>query len=457
MKRKVLRIIVLALSLVAELFYLLFCIDGFLIFYGDPAPSVPPAFVGVMGALGVSLIVVTIGGFVRTFRNKKWVLVTGFLMKLWWAFTWLGISFLPLKTDGYAPTIVFLITSGLSLFFVWLVQYYRKRGRQNWVNSWNPQQDRNPVSRYSGTGRFSVVKAEWCYDDAAREYCELYSRELSDLDDREQDKIYEYAGLWLGYMMTWLIQNDLHSKEYEEQFGEEVIRGVKEERITPLDLLSYNDYRLAEDDISKTGCDFLTVYLENERYDQTIGHYWKDYLQVIALYSNKQYCVGVDWGIYHKLAEKIALAYRYYQIMQEETDAIESGDEYVVRTVEWERMRAELSVYISPGVSEEYADQCVNRIMMMSEQELMTLGHILLEEMYESDDNETGSPEQALEEFTPDSVHIFRPYGPEPAYVIAGEADYEEEHGIAVMILNGRIKKVGYRMDVEYESPWGKG
>lgn len=55
-----------------------------------------------------------------------------------------------------------------------------------------------------------------------------------------------------------------------------------------------------------------------------------------------------------------------------------------------------------------------------------------------------------------DTITIFKPYGDELAYSIGGEAEYEEEHGVAVMIRGEKVIDAGYRYDIEYASPWSK-
>lgn len=53
-----------------------------------------------------------------------------------------------------------------------------------------------------------------------------------------------------------------------------------------------------------------------------------------------------------------------------------------------------------------------------------------------------------------DIINVFKPYGEEVAYTIGGEPDFEEEHGIAVMIRGDQVLAISYRSDWEYTSLW---
>lgn len=149
----------------------------------------------------------------------------------------------------------------------------------------------------------AIDKAEWQYDSAMKEYCELTGKKHSELVSADEDIIWEYSGNHIAFFLTWLIRHDLLGEFHHEDAEEEaMLQEVKDQKKTGMDILSkYCDMVLTDEDVSEDALDFVEDY------------YDKQYLNDFgAVMDGKILCVSFSWDDYFSVEPYIDEAYKKF-------------------------------------------------------------------------------------------------------------------------------------------------
>ncbi len=136
-------------------------------------------------------------------------------------------------------------------------------------------------------------KSEYYFEDAMRDYCELYGKNEADLTDADYEEIMKYAGNHIGFFINWVIRRDrLGSLHTDNTKAMAAAEKVKKGEMLGIDfLMEFCDGRLYPEDMTdetvsfaaKIYDDYFKIYSEfviNELYDlpfEFIGT-WEDYL-----------------------------------------------------------------------------------------------------------------------------------------------------------------------------------
>lgn len=424
------KFIILLFFVIAEGIFLLHSFNG-VILYLDELDSEVFRFTVFLTLYVAWLLSISIGGMIRLKKRKeKFSLVKNILMLPIATVIAFGITYFVLfdSADYYYAGIFFLIV-GLILIGLMHLHLPVKKPKQT-------AQHLLPV--------FTHIKSEWSYDAAALEYCRMHNKSMEELSDEERDFIGDYAENWLLYFIAWLVKHDLFVFD-DEQMAQDYKSEIVSEFCTPSELFSCMDNCLSLHNLPSELSFFMTQYFEYPH--SAIGNYWEDYLSVIHMFGNYDYCTVFSWDIYHEIEKRIDSAYKEYAI-QCESDDIE---EYDIIHCEW--LNADLTVQTSSDVPAEYIQLCIDCFLSLSPDMKEKICESIREHLFT---DEISDDSQMIPSTHFDTITIFKPYGDEPAYSIGGEAEYEQEHGVAVMIRGETVLDAGYRYDIEYASPWSK-
>ncbi|MBP5309892.1 MAG: hypothetical protein ILN61_03110 [Lachnospiraceae bacterium] len=150
----------------------------------------------------------------------------------------------------------------------------------------------------------AIDKAEWQYDSAMKEYCDITDKQQGELTSDDENTIWEYAGNHIAFFITWLIRHDLIGDLHHEDAEEETdLEEVKEQKKTGMFILGkYCDMVLTDEDISEVALEFVEEYYEKQ--------YLNDFGTVM---DGKILCVGFSWDDYLKVEPFIDAAYKKYK------------------------------------------------------------------------------------------------------------------------------------------------
>lgn len=430
MKNKI-KFIILLFFVIAEGIFLLDSFNGVLL-YLDELNSEVFRFTVFLTLYAAWLLSISIGGMIRLKKRKeKFSLVKNILMLPIATVIAFGITYFVLFDfdDSYIAGIFFLV---IGLILIGLMHLHKtvKKPKQT-------AQHLLPA--------FTYIKSEWNYDGAELEYCRLHNKSMEESSDEERDLIGDYAENWLLYFIAWLVKHDLFVFDYE-QMAQDYKSEIISESSTSSELFSCIDNCLSLHNIPSELSFFMTQYFEYPHSD--VGNYWEDYLSVIHMFGSCDYCTAFSWDIYHEIEKRIDIAYKEYAI-QCECDEIVKHD---IIHCDW--LNADINIQTSSEVPEEYIQLCMEHFLSLSAEMKQKVCESIIENMFYGETSDEDS--EIISDSHFDSITIFKPYGDEPAYSIGGEAEYEEEHGVAVMIRGEKVIDAGYRYDIEYASPWSK-
>lgn len=425
--------IVLAL---AELLFLIDSIYGLSLFIEDENPAVPLSVFAILIVYAAIAAMTAAASMIRVCKKRSSAFVSGILMQVWLSAVTFGFLMIPAEIPFMA--VLFLTAAAFILGCVLVSKHNTKK-----------RQSKNPAYAFR---RFDSVKAEFCWDAAASEYCSLHDLTADELTDKEKSDINDYAGMWIACFFMWIIRNDFYSDSFCKKYGKDRINAVKNKAITPPELLRDIDYGFTHADLCGSILPFINSYFERS--------YFSDYADTVRPYGNSLFCIDFSREIYNELEERISTEYKYFCISAEEIALIEEAGKAYGET-RFDRMNCSLLIIVSEGVSREYVDLCINHLNNLPEGIFDELCERLYTDMYACEcfeKAEQGLPadKRRLDFFRPDCMTVYKPYGSEPAFVIGGEADFEKEHGVAWSVRGDKLLEVGYRFDIEYSSPWNR-
>ena len=457
-----LRYIILSLCAIADTGLLIFGISGVLIYVGAENPNVPPAMVISWTAGSFAMLALTISSFVRTIRGRGLPVVMGFLLKIPVAFLVLGISWfaLGIPEAGWLAVI-------LTAFMLGLILLLAKFSTQKKSDA----QKQSGGAPGAGVPSFWMDKAEWAWDSAAAEYFALQGQlrhpdteegrqELMNLTQSmpqtEIDRIYSYAGSPIAYYLGWLISRDLVSEAFQNLHSPEELRALKEERKTPGEVLQDMDYVLTREDIKKEALLFTDLYYNPEYSYRPLQPdrpmYFLDYYTTVCRGYDRPryYCTDFSWLRFRELAELLDRRFREFNYSFLDEEYMESDGRYLVSP--WFNVKTELCY--EPGTPADYVELCARSFENMGEKLRLGLSEHMLEYCTDELSEDDLTSEKVLARFQPFKLVVMNP-GAErtlPAYVLLGESEWEEEHGISFTIIDDCVVYSGYYADAE--SPW---
>ena len=485
----VFRYIILVCCAALDLGLLLFGIVGLFTFVGDPHPGVPVAMV-VSWTLGaVALFGLTIWSFFRTAKGKRLPVLYGVFWKTVAVMLVLCATWFSLEIPE-AGWIMLVLAAGLGALLYFFPKFsgdlqarsYAKAGAGAQGGA-GPQagggsQAKQQAGKAVESPAFRADKAKWAWGDAALEYFRLrgtlydlndsgqkkeFQDRISAMQDSETDKIYDYAGMPISYFLGWLIDRDLLSDEFRNLLGPELLQAVKDGTQSPVEALRDLDYVLARDDIDPKAHRFMDLYYDdgetgslNKRsahsaFKHSTHKYFFDYYRAVCSRFDvpRYYCVDFSWERFHQLVQILDRRYQEFCSSGFDEDELEQ-DERILRSQYFDSA-AEL--LYERGTPKEYVQMCADAYESMSAHLSKAISGKLLEYCTEEIPDEDAVPEKILPHFHPQRVVVMKPESVEiPAYMILGESEWEEEHGVAFTVIGDYAVNSSYYADAE--SPW---
>lgn len=485
----VFRYIILVCCAALDLGLLLFGIVGLFTFVGDPHPGVPVAMV-VFWTLGaVALFGLTIWSFFRTAKGKKLPVLYGVFWKTVTVMLVLSATWFSQEIPE-AGWLMLALAAGLGALLYFFPKFsgdlqarsYAKAGAGAQGGA-GPQagggsQAKQQAGKAVESPAFRADKAKWAWGDAALEYFRLrgtlydlndsgqkkeFQDRISAMQDSETDKIYDYAGMPISYFLGWLIDRDLLSDEFRNLLGPELLQAVKDGTQSPVEALRDLDYVLARDDIDPKAHRFMDLYYDdgetgslNKRsahsaFKHSTHKYFFDYYRAVCSRFDvpRYYCVDFSWERFHQLAQILDRRYQEFCSSGFDEDELEQ-DERILRSQYFDSA-AEL--LYERGTPKEYVQMCADAYESMSAHLSKAISGKLLEYCTEEIPDEDAVPEKILPHFHPQRVLVMKPESVEiPAYMILGESEWEEEHGVAFTVIGDYAVNSSYYADAE--SPW---
>ena len=467
----VFRYIILTCCAALDIGLFIFGVVGFITFVGDPYPSVPIAMV-MSWTLGALVLAGLTGwSFYRTAKGKRLPVLYGFFWKIVVVMLVLSATWFSLEIPEAG-----WLALGIGAVFGALIFFLPKFWGS--TQSLGPSQaQQHPVPAVE-LPAFRADKAEWAWEDAALEYLRLrgtvydpkdseqnnaFRERISAMQDSETDTIYDCAGMPIAYFLGWLIERDLVSEDFRNLHGPEILQAVKDETQTPVEVLRNMDYVLSRDDIDPKAYRLMDFYYNAEKTDSPLKRgthssfnhrsrkYFFDYYRAVCSRFDvpRYYCVDFSWERFHQLVQILDRRYQEFCSSGFDEDELEQ-DERILRSQYFDSA-AEL--LYERGTPKEYVQMCADAYESMSAHLSKAISGKLLEYCTEEIPDEDAVPEKILPHFHPQRVVVMKPESVEiPAYMILGESEWEEEHGVAFTVIGDYAVNSSYYADAE--SPW---
>ena len=467
----VFRYIILTCCAALDIGLFIFGVVGFITFVGDPYPSVPIAMV-MSWTLGALVLAGLTGwSFYRTAKGKRLPVLYGFFWKIVVVMLVLSATWFSLEIPEAG-----WLALGIGAVFGALIFFLPKFWGS--TQSLGPSQaQQRPVPAVE-LPAFRADKAEWAWEDAALEYLRLrgtvydpkdseqnnaFRERISAMQDSETDTIYDCAGMPIAYFLGWLIERDLVSEDFRNLHGPEILQAVKDETQTPVEVLRNMDYVLSRDDIDPKAYRLMDFYYNAEKTDSPLKRgthssfnhrsrkYFFDYYRAVCSRFDvpRYYCVDFSWERFHQLVQILDRRYQEFCSSGFDEDELEQ-DERILRSQYFDSA-AEL--LYERGTPKEYVQMCADAYESMSAHLSKAISGKLLEYCTEEIPDEDAVPEKILPHFHPQRVVVMKPESVEiPAYMILGESEWEEEHGVAFTVIGDYAVNSSYYADAE--SPW---
>lgn len=414
---KALQYTFLAICTIAELALLIFGIMGFTVYAGDPDPNVPIAMIAAIAVCALIMLGITIRSFIRLSKNRENPVLIGFLFKFPLMIFTLGLCWFALDIPE-AGWLAMILSIPLGALIIFMPRIMEKNKIQ--------AQRKRPVST---AAQFTKDKAEWAWEAAASEYLRTQvsaaeARNMAkEFTDKENEKIFAYAGTPIAYFLGWLVKRDLISEEFRETCGALNIRDLKAEEITPVEFLAaYMDYVLARDDIAPEARRFVDLYYRDDTNGITFSHrskrYFFDYYKAVcSTYETpRYYCVDFTWESFHRLEEILDLRYRAFnrEDFDEETTENSGTTENGGAAgngglrLQGQYFDTEAELLVEPGTSSYYSQKCADAFTNMSEGLQREIADCMIE-YYTETAPEDPSVGWILSHFSPSKVVVFKP------------------------------------------------
>ena len=313
------------------------------------------------------------------------------------------------------------------------------------------------VQRYTST-----FKGEAQWEAAAGEYRRLTGKsEEAELTEEENKKILDFTMTPLAYFFGWLCERDFIGEGFVSEFGEtdkvKIPDEVKNGKITPLEALAGLDHYFSYEWIKEEAQYFFRFYFDDraavtDRFtDQDT--YLYDYYECIGEPEDRYYCIDYSSEVQKKISQR--LDERYEKLSGKQVSWEYLRDNYYQDDEEFEHAMKIYSTFFDKDLRvfrcgrilkgefpEDYAQKCLKSLEEMPQKEWHRLERWLVE-CY------GGEPEQfKMNYFEAFDIYIYEPQEEgDLAFMISGEAEYEEEHGISFTIRNGILLDWSYALE----------
>lgn len=396
-------------------------------------PDYPLSLAVVLPLIPLSSIVISI---ITLLKNKS--LLKSVFLKLTTLFFLFGLTFISFDEGIYAVAIFEIIA--LIFLIITLTLFLCKPNIQKKVSN-----EIKPLSPY-------CYKGKWAWEDAANEYLRMTEKNsIDELSDDDNMQIYRYAMMPVAYYFYWLLKKGFMSSEFYESVGNEISEAdMESNNIDVLGLLEDMDCCLHSDDMHECASKFSREYAELKYATLHSKKLLFDYYDEIGNSDGYYYCVDFSWKVCKKMYEKIDNAYEEWSaFFDHDTDYYEDDNDEAIAEVFSNRFGTKLEVHrtgekIKDNITDEYIKKCFDNLDSMNEYQFSRLDRWISDEYGDS------LAGKVMEQFRPYSIYIFEPQEDgDTVYAISGEADFEEEHGIAFYVRNGVIFNFGYGYDFD--------
>lgn len=379
----------------------------------------------------LSFLVISI---VTLVKNKA--LGKSVMLKLTIFFFLCGLTFISFEDGIYAVAVFEIIA--LILLISTIAAFFNKPNVQK-----HSTYEVQPPRPY-------CYKGKWAWDDAAVEYLRMTGKESFDeLTDDDNRQIYRYTMMPVAYYFYWLLKKGFMSSEFYDLVGDEIPEAdIESHSIDVLGILEDMDCCLHSDDMLEGASKFTNHYAEVRYATLYSRQLLFDYYEEIKNPGGFYYCVDFSWDVCERMCDKIDEAYEEWSALFANNDEYYYDDD-LISDVFSNRFGKELEIYpigkkIKDNITDEYIKKCLDDLDSMNEYQFSRLGRWI------SDDYGDSLAGKVMEQFRPYSIYISEPQEDgDVAYAVSGEADFEEEHGIAFYVRNDVIFSYGYGCDLD--------
>lgn len=400
--------------------------SGIPVYFGGNT-DMPFSFAISVPAIVLALLIISIVGFKTNMRIRRSV-----LFKLTSFFFFSGVSFIGFDDGMYA----FIIFECIAAILV-IISIIEVKGRT----------DKNKSEVSLKMPNVFCYKGEWAWEDALDEYLRKTGKQcIDDLLDDETDMVYRYTVMPLVYYYYWLLKNGFMSEEYYELMDRDMIEGCLNGDTSPVDLLQDTDFVLHENDLLKGAADFTKYYFDSSCFTLNRKSFIFDYWDEIKNPDGYYYLNEFSWDRCYRLYDKIENAYQEWW-PNKHNNTVWYEDDEPITSMYSKRFDKELDVYrvgikMNDNISDDYIRKCKADIETIDEKQFERLDRWI------SDDYGDSLKGKVMSLFKAYSIHIYEPKETaDVVYCISGEAEFEEEHGIAFYIRNGVIFAYDYGYD----------
>lgn len=501
---RVLKIIVLCLLTLFELFWLLAFIANAVWNWDTFAADDKSVRICLFCQLGGG-IVISIAEIVRTAMKKKWILLPMLGMKFTIAVASIGVSmiyeyFLTGESDSLGAGIMMLLLALALVGAGYAIRQANRNGNGSGVLTRRMLKNRDKHGSHE-----VMLHAELYQEPVLTEYCGLYGLDLKEtyaelglhekVDDRgrrgldttgaiwspEGDalagKLYLYACNPIGYLVAWLIRRDGLRSDVEEQLLKERLEKEKADAghdAVTVQIFGFEEQlehiRLGQGEPTRFVYDYMQGQLResyfksaemltfcslycNENRDPKSGYFFSDYQRDYAelILNNSNWCCNFSWDLYLRLEKVLD---KRYDIYRRNT----ANDRLMwVENLYFDTFRQDVDIEVECVEDSEwetfdpYIHRCLEQIGEMPEDLLSEICAAIVD-WWGEDLTGKLTPETFLQSISDGEIQILKPYEEKLAYNLCFEATFEEENGISITIKDGHVQDVGYRVDAE--SPW---
>lgn len=405
-------------------------------------------------------LLVTFGGFlvvslaevVRIIKKKEFIIIPMLGMKLVFfvagiaTYGYVGVlsgdmSYLGMTITMTIMTIV-LVIAGFGIKYM---------GRQPKISH---HADTELAARIEQS-RFTRYSAEWNYDDVYGEYCELHGIDASDpeyqLPDEANDEIYIYACDYIAYLFLWLAKRDgLCFDEVGDDVQNEIELMIADKSDPRKILYNYYDAKFCASDVKESFLNFLHDYYERNgiNLQPRAVSYAVDYEEIVLSDVKNgniiPWCRAFNYEAYGSFEKVLDDRYESFNrnYCYEDLITYAKHEKFYAHA-----FNMEMEVYVQqvePQYMAEfdaYVEKCLEEIDNMPESTLEMMNND-----FKSWDLDM-SVDEMKKSLSGGEVNIYRPYGKELAYNLIFGADFEQEHGVSVVIRDKKVLFTGYSMD----------
>lgn len=307
--------------------------------------------------------------------------------------------------------------------------------------------------RFREGGRL-LFTASSIWNTVAQEYCVANSKNMETLNDRDRQRILEYACTPVSYFFLWAAKHDHLSTSFTNSIN---IATLLVDTANPAYFIrEHMDSQVSLRDFSDDIQEFIHEY-----YDMVSGvsddqgrKFEYDYYIQIRNPWKIFYCIDYSRDFYDRLEEKIDSAYSFFMSGKEwRSDALQVATGYEELRLS-ETFGQRIEIRKSDRLTPSYADKCIAQVCEMPLGVLDRLCEGLIDyaascgvktEKYMLNKN------AVISELHSGIMTIPSPADSSPAYVLRFDADFTDK-GAGIVIRDGEIVHITGRDSVN--SPW---